>query len=123
MTAKVIQLNRAPKACIWKLRHFKMTPEGFIHYECIVINEKGLTAFEAWQVNGFPGNPAFHEVTFDSLCDFPCPNISHEWLDTLDKELKIHNGKRSFITPHQTEYRQNITRENNHVNPKVPHPA
>jgi len=69
----------SPKACEWKLHYAKYARGGTLHYECLVFNyDKGLTAFEAWQISNFPNNPPFHEVTFEQLCSYPCPNATRQ---------------------------------------------
>ncbi len=88
MPAKIIPFptKLAPKACEWRIRYTQYLKAGVYKYEALVFNyDKGLTAFEAWEIVAFPTNPAFHECTFEQLCDYPCPNTK--------RELMNHHGQ------------------------------
>lgn len=113
--AKVIPIsNAAPKACEWTVTYVRYLRGGVETYSCMIFNyDKGLTAFEAWEVSAFPDNPPYHECTFEMMCSYPCPDVA--------KELKIHGQSIRQNGSRTQRVSAVIARKDSGFSPKIPH--
>lgn len=88
VSTKTPKIERAPKATAWTV--------GCGGFSVGVFDAaKGLTAFEAWELSGIPGNPHFSEVRFQVITPFPVPNAGIRNVEVLaDAAFKKLRGKR-----------------------------